>query len=97
MSALTLDIDSRARCLGCWWWIPLPLIVFRRLDIHLVEKVDDVGLDRFVSLLVVSLLDGSRRLDDVCESMVVGASIGGDGRKGDRVWSDGVLRVFCCL
>ena len=62
MSVLTPNNDSRvgvALCPGCWcWWIPLPLLVFRRLDIHLAEKVDDAGLDRFVSLLVVSLLDG---------------------------------------
>jgi hypothetical protein len=82
---LTSNIDSRlgvAPCACCCWWCPLPLLVFRRLDIHLPEKVGGDDHDELVSLLVEGLLNGMCK-SDVSESMIGGASVAGDGREGD--------------
>ena len=58
----------------------MPLVVFRRLDIHLAGKDDNdvTDDDRFMSFL----LDGSSirecSSDDMPESIIGGASVGGD-------------------
>ena len=78
MSALTPSIDFKpdvAACPCCC--CPMPLLVFRRLDIHLAGKDEnDVTDDRFLSFL----LDGSSiricRSGDMSESIIGGASVG---------------------
>jgi hypothetical protein len=82
VSALMPSIDSKVdvtACPCCCCPVPL-LLVFRRLDIHLVEKADDDDDDESMSSLV---MDGSSnkvcRSDDILESIIGGASLGGDG------------------
>jgi hypothetical protein len=60
------------------------VLVLRRLDTHLVEKVDDDDLG-LVSILVGSGSDRPYRSDDILGSIIGGASVGGDGKEGDRV------------
>lgn len=73
-SALTPNNDSRAGVAPCpCWW--------RRLDIHLAEKVDDDDL----GIVMDAVLDKPSRYEDILESIIGGASVGGDGKEGDRV------------
>jgi hypothetical protein len=72
----------------------MPPLVLRRLDIHLAEKVDEGEL--LVSILVDPTSDRLCRDDDILESMIGGASLGGDGIERVRVReemrrSEGVL------
>ena len=57
----------------------MPLPVFRRWDIHLAGKLDDDDNGELVSLLVDCSSDRVCRSDDILESMIGGASVGGEG------------------
>jgi hypothetical protein len=70
------SIDSKVDVTACPCCCTVPLLVFRRLDIHLVENDDD---EECVSSLVDGSSDRVFRSDDIIESIIGGASVAGDG------------------
>ena len=80
MSAPTPRIDCKVDATACpCCCSPVLVLVFRRLDIHLAEKADDDGEDEG---RMSSLVGGSSNKvcrSDILESIIRGASVGGDG------------------
>ena len=56
----------------------MPLVVFRRLDIHLAGKDDNDVTDVMIGLCHFCWMVHQCRCDDMSESIIGGASVGGD-------------------